>query len=237
MLEAAADDPLGLVGALLEKKYRIDTRVAEGGFGIVYAGRHIGLARPLAIKVLKRPAETTTDAWGDMIGQFLEEARLVAKLRHPAVVEVIDAGVTPTDTHPEGLAWIVMEWLAGETLADDLARRRARGDGGRTRAETFALLRPVIEAVAEAHEAGIVHRDLKPNNLMLVPGRLATVARILDFGIAKMMSPEARAPGNATTTEETVRAFSVAYAAPEQLSGARTGPWTDVHALGFLITD
>jgi Protein kinase domain len=237
MHSAAASDPLGLVGSLLEKKYRVDARVAEGGFGVVYAGRHIGLGRPLAIKALKRPPDTTPTAWGDMIGQFLEEARLVAKLRHPAVVTVMDAGVTPTDAYPEGLAWIVMEWLDGETLAADLARRRATGAGGRTRAETLELLRPVIDAVAEAHHAGIIHRDLTPNNVMLVPGRHATSARILDFGIAKVMLPDAPTASAHTTTRSGERAFSLAYAAPEQLSGARTGPWTDVHALGLVVTE
>src|SRR5262245_23051198 len=171
MQEAAADDLLGLAGSLLEKKYRVDTRVAEGGFGVVYAGQHIGLARRIAIKALKRPPDTTTTEWGDMIGQFLEEARLVARLRHPAVVGVMDSGVTHTDQHPEGLAWIAMEWLDGETLAADLARRRASGDAGRPPAEALELLRPVIDAVAEAHCAGIVHRDINPNNVMLVPGR------------------------------------------------------------------
>jgi ABC-type branched-subunit amino acid transport system substrate-binding protein len=239
MLQSAASDPLGLVGKLLERKYRIDARVAEGGFGVVYAGQHIALMRPLAIKVLKRAPEVSPAAWGDLIGQFLEEARLVARLRHPAVVAVIDAGVTSLEGHIEGVPWIVMEWLDGETLADNLARRRAHGQPGRTRAETFALLRPVVEAVAEAHEAGIVHRDLNPNNLMLVPGRPATSARVLDFGIAKVMRPDAGAHAmtSVTTTDLTMRAVSIAYAAPEQLSGARTGPWTDVHALGLLITD
>src|SRR5262249_9760883 len=104
MRQAATEDPLGVVGSLIDKKYRVDAGVAEGGFGVVYAGRHIGLARPLAIKVLKRPSGTTDAVWGDMIGQFLEEARLIAKLRHPAVVSVMDAGITITDEHPGGLA-------------------------------------------------------------------------------------------------------------------------------------
>ncbi len=239
MVPSAARDPLGLVGTLLERRYRIDARVAEGGFGVVYAGQHIALRQPLAIKILKRDPEVSPAAWGDRIGQFLEEARLVARLRHPAVVTVIDAGVTSLPGQAEAVPWIAMEWLDGETLADNLARRRASGAPGRTRAETFALLRPVLEAVAEAHEAGIVHRDLNPNNLMLVSGPPATSARVLDFGIAKVMRPDAgaRPLTSETTTDLSTRAVSIAYAAPEQLSGARTGPWTDVHALGLLITD
>src|SRR5258705_7314888 len=100
MLEAATNDPLGLVGSLLDKKYRVDAQVAEGGFGVVYAGRHIGLGRAVAIKVPKRPTDATPAEWGDLVGHFLEEARLAAKLRHPAVVGVLDTGITPTDAHP-----------------------------------------------------------------------------------------------------------------------------------------
>jgi serine/threonine protein kinase/ABC-type branched-subunit amino acid transport system substrate-binding protein len=234
---AGGDDPLGLVGTLLERKYRVDARVAEGGFGVVYAGQHIGLAKPLAIKVLKCGPELSAAERAQMVAQFLEEARLVARLRHPAVVGVSDAGITVTERHPEGVPWIVMEWLDGETLARDLARRRARGEPGRTRDETMALLRPVIEAMAEAHDAGIAHRDLTPNNLMLVPGRRSPPVRVLDFGIAKVMHAEAAAPSGSTTTDSAVRAFCPAYAAPEQLTGRRTGPWTDVHALGLLFTE
>src|SRR5215471_15584879 len=120
-------DPLGLVGKLLERKYRVDRRVAEGGFGVVYAGHHIGLATPIAIKVLKCPANVRPEEWMDLVAQFLDEAKTIAKLRHPAVVSVMDAGVTPTEGNPEGLPWMVMEWLDGETLAEDLGRRRGRG--------------------------------------------------------------------------------------------------------------
>ncbi|HEX8110217.1 MAG TPA: serine/threonine-protein kinase, partial [Kofleriaceae bacterium] len=226
-----------MVGTLLEGKYRVDARVAAGGFGVVYAGHHIGLARPLAIKVLRCGPELGVAERGQMIAQFLAEARLVARLRHPAVVRVSDAGITVTERYPEGVPWIVMEWLDGETLARDLARRRVRGELGRTRDETMALLRPVVEAIAEAHDAGIVHRDLTPNNLMLVPGRNSPPVRVLDFGIAKVMHPEAAVPSGSTTTDSAVRAFCPAYAAPEQLTGRRTGPWTDVHALGLLFTE
>jgi serine/threonine protein kinase len=236
MGKVVAADRFGLVGKLLENKYRVDAAVAEGGFGIVYAGFHLLLAKPLAIKILKRPPAADTVGWSERVGRFLEEGRLMARLRHPAVVGVIDAGLTATDRDPEGVAWIVMEWLEGETLADDLARRRERGEHGRSRAEVFALLRPAIEAMAEAHEAGIVHRDLKPSNLMLVPGKHGTSVRILDFGIAKVVQVDAAAPST-TQTDAPYRAFSLAYAAPEQLSGARTGPWTDVHALGVVLTE
>ncbi|HEU4732148.1 MAG TPA: bifunctional serine/threonine-protein kinase/ABC transporter substrate-binding protein, partial [Kofleriaceae bacterium] len=236
-MQVLVKDPLGLVGKLLDRKYRVDARVAEGGFAVVYAGHHLGLGRPLAIKVLPRAPGDSPGAWGELVADFLEEARLVARLRHPAVVSVLDAGIATTDQQPEGLPWIAMEWIDGETLADELARRRAQGLAGRTPGEALALLRPVVEAIAEAHEVGIVHRDLKPDNLMLAPGPRGPSLRVLDFGIAKLVQPEARAPSGRTTTETAARAFSPAYAAPEQLSGGRTGPWTDVHALALLFTE
>src|ERR1051325_7143404 len=98
-------------------------------------------------------------------------------------------------------------------------------------------MRPGGERVGEAHDAGIVHRDLTPNNLMLVPGRLGASARILDFGIAKLMRPDPASPGASTVTAVGARAFSLAYAAPEQLSGSPTGPWTAAHALAWLPPD
>lgn len=225
----SVEDRFGLIGQLLERKYRVDRAVAEGGFGIVYAGHHIALDAPIAIKVLKRALHLDDDAWDALREQFLAEARTVAKITHPGVVKVLDAGTTN-----DGLPWIVMEWIAGETLADDLARRRGRG--GRSPAETLALLRPVIEALGEAHELGIAHRDLKPSNVMLVKGR----ARVLDFGIAKTFEPheeEEGPPSGHTTTESSRRVFTAAAAAPEQLAGTRTGPWTDVHAIALLFTE
>src|SRR5262249_24883921 len=196
-----------------------------------------GLARRLAIKVLKRAADIDIDDWGELVGQFLAEARLTAQLRHPAVVAVVDVGVAATERHPGGLPWLAMEWLDGETLAADLARRAASGQRPRPRLDVFELMPPVVEAVAEAPDVGIVHRDLTPSTLMLAPGRLGASARFLDFGIAKRMRPDPASPAASTVTAAGARAFSLAYAAPEQLSGSPTGPWTDVHALGLLITE
>jgi serine/threonine-protein kinase len=232
---AAPEDVFGLVGTLLERKYRVDRCVAEGGFGVVYAGHHIGLDTPIAIKVLRVKGNVDPDTLGDFVAQFLDEAKTIAKLRHPAVVSVLDSGVTIRDDHPEGLPWMVMEWLEGKTLREDLAARR--GKGGRSIGETFRLMRPVLEALAQAHEMGIAHRDLKPSNIMLVRGRRGESARVLDFGIAKLMSGERASTTGHTTTNAVVKAFSAASAAPEQLSGTRTGPWTDVHALGLLLVE
>lgn len=216
-------DPFDLVGTLLERKYRVDEPIAEGGFGVVYKGRHLALDVPVAIKVLRRAPDADPDAWLDAVAQFQEEAKAIARLKHPAVVRVMDTGGTD-------LPWMALEWIEGETLQAHLAARRGKG---RTRTEALALLRPVLEAIAEAHSIGISHRDLKPSNVMLGP----TGARVLDFGIAKLFSEEGRTTSGETTTHASVRAFSAVSAAPEQLAGTRTGPWTDVYALALLTTE
>jgi len=228
-------DPLDLAGRLLERKYRVDRVVAEGGFGVVYAGHHLGLDRPIAIKVLRHAHRGDPDAWSDALAQFLLEARTLARLRNPRVVTVYDAGVLVNDANPAGVPWHVLEWIEGETLAEDLARRR--GQGGRAPGECMALLRGVMEAIADAHQNGIAHRDLKPSNIMLEQTRGLVVPRVLDFGIAKIMAGDEVAATGRTATAAQHEAFSPAYAAPEQVSRMRTGPWTDVHALGLLLTE
>ncbi len=226
-------DPFGLVGTVVDRKYRVDRTVAEGGFGLVYAGHHLSLDVPVAIKVLKRP-EVDPDAWQDLLGRFVQEAQTMAKVRHPAIVAVLDTGIAHVDAST--LPWIVLEWLDGTTLHDDLDARRGRG--GRVPREAMEIARPVIEALAEAHAAQIAHRDIKPSNVMLVTGRRGELlVRVLDFGVAKIIDGEARAVTGHTTTAGAFRAFSRGHAAPEQIAGARTGPWTDVHALGLLLTE
>ena len=231
-------DPFALRGTILERKYRVDEAVAQGGFGVVYAGHHLGLDTPVAIKVLKPQPHDAPEEWPDRLAGFLAEGRTLARLRHPSIVAVLDAGTTHMDALGLHVPWMVLEWLDGETLAARLARRRGRG--GMAKDECLALMRPVLEAIAVAHEAGLVHRDLKASNVMLVPsGSERAIPRLLDFGIAKMMQPdEAEAvPTGETSTKSRISAFTTASAAPEQISGGRTGPWTDVFALGLLLTE
>ena len=231
---AAPDpDPFGLVGATLDGKYRVDAAVAEGGFGVVYRATHASLGTRVAVKVLKVPGGLDDEARAEFLLAFQREAQLIAALDHPGVVRVLDFGASVTRGSLPA-PWMVLQWIEGETLEADLDRRAAAGLTGRAPAEALALLRPVVEAVAHAHAAGVAHRDLKPANIMISRG----AARVLDFGIAKVMGDEDHHPGvtGCTATRSVVRAFTPDYAAPEQISGARTGPWTDVLALGLLLT-
>lgn len=236
--EGGPVDAFRLVGTRLDGKYTVEALVAEGGFGIVYRCAHAELQKAVALKVLKVPGHLAATAKGEFFKKFTNEARTIARIEHEAIVRVLDFG---TSIMPSGelAPWMALEWLDGVTLERDLDRRTEAGPGGRSPAETFALMEPVIEAVALAHEEGIAHRDIKPGNLMLVTNRRGEVRlKLLDFGIAKVMADDDRAPSSGqTSTQAHLQMFSLDYAAPEQMSGTRSGPWTDVHALGLVLSE
>lgn len=229
-----AVDHFGLVGFVIEGKYRVDRVVAEGGFAVVYAGTHLRLEKPIAVKILKAIEGLAPKAQAEFVERFTAEARTLARLHHPSIVGVIDFGAV--ETHDGEVApWMVLEWVSGNTLERDLRARRGRG--GRRPSEALALLRPVIEALASAHDEGVAHRDLKPANVMVVHHRRGQTLKLLDFGIAKTMGAGEQAGTGATRTSSALQAFSPRYAAPEQFSNTRTGPWTDVHALGLMLSE
>ena len=241
---ALPDDDFGSLGATLEGKYIVRSVVAAGGFGVVYLGRHAVLGNELAVKVLKVPPELRDEARDVFVQMFLNEARIVASMKHPAIVRAIDYGVAEL---PDGRAapWMVLDWIQGITLAKDLEGRR--GAGGRSPEECLAVITPVLEALAEAHEGRVAHRDIKPGNIMIPAdskgrgrraGRVAPVeTRLLDFGIAKVMEGDEQPGSGNTRTSSALPAYSPRYASPEQVSRMRTGPWTDVHALGLVVTE
>ena len=156
-------------------------------------------------------------------------------------MEVHDFGVAD---RPAGraLPWMALEWLEGRTLEAMLAAGGTGGSSGMSPVRVLELLRPAIEAIAFAHREGVVHRDLKPGNIFLADSGGAVTAKVLDFGIASIVaghdqdhSPDKQA--EAVVTTRAFPAFSADYAAPEQVSYGRTGPWTDVHALGLILTE
>jgi serine/threonine protein kinase len=216
---------------------RVDHFVAEGGFGRVYRGHHRTLDRAVAIKVLKVPEEYSDGMRAIFCERFAQEARIIASLDHPAVVRALDFGVARM---PDGVAapYMILDWLDGTTLTQALAARRRDGRAF-DRDETLRLLTPVLEALAVAHARGIAHRDITPGNLMVVETPTGPALRLLDFGIAKVMDdtrPSGAEGREETHTHTALLAFSPRWAAPEQAARGRTGPWTDVHALGLVLT-
>jgi hypothetical protein len=236
----APSDSFRLAGAVLDGRFRVVREVAEGGFAVVYYATQLALDRPVALKVLKTPAGMGESAEGHFHDRFATEAKTIARIRHPNIVDVYDFGISKM---PSGQTapWMALEWIDGTTLDEHLTGRR--GQGGQSPAEVLAILRPVFRAFAYTHRDGIAHRDIKPANIMVVSsgsGGNATesgaLLRILDFGIAKVMN-SADSPGSGQTRTAGMPAFSPQYAAPEQMAYGRTGPWTDVHALGLIVAE
>jgi eukaryotic-like serine/threonine-protein kinase len=225
-------DADGLIGRIVDGRYRVDAVVGTGGFGTVYAAVHLSLGIKVALKVLRAPAVGDEHRRSALVARFMDEARILTKLRHPNVVAAIDLGSLPPIGGLAGAPYLAMEWVEGRTLKRLLAER------GRLPLDVaLPLFEGIACGVAHAHEMGIVHRDLKPANVMVLEDGGLLVPRIIDFGVAKAVDPDDRAGSGATRTRSGASAFTPGYAAPEQIAGARTGAWTDVHALGLLFVE
>ena len=189
--------------------------IGRGGSGEVWLGvRNDGqFEQQVAIKLLR-------DWEPDDVPRFLREQRLLARLDHPGIARLLDAGSTPA-----GRPYMVMEFIAGTTLTEHV---RQRGLGVDAR---LALFQQVCEAVAFAHRHLIVHRDLKPANVLLgVDGR----PRVLDFGIARFTNRRSEPPAPEGVTSEVEFLGTPSYMAPEQWHG-QDSPATDIWALGLIL--
>jgi serine/threonine protein kinase len=208
-------DPYKLVGTNL-KRYQIQGLVGIGGMGAVYRAQHEITKAVVAVKVL-RP-----DLWmGDQesLSYFFAEATKTVALNHPSIIKVNDADITE-----DGLAFMVMDLLDGRTLETEL-----KENGVVSLERANALLELICDAVAYAHNKNVVHRDLKPGNIMLVTEENGEESlRILDFGIAKILSASSR-----TNT----RIFgSSYYVSPEQtMAHGRIDRSTDIYSLGVTL--
>ncbi|XXX77126.1 serine/threonine-protein kinase [Sorangium sp. So ce134] len=197
-------------------RYRLTRVVAEGGMGRVFQAHDERLGRMVAVKAI-RTEHFHND---DVRARFEREARLVARIQHPSVVEVYDSGELE-----DGSRYIVMEWLDGCNLAHAM-----RHNGPGTPPQVALLLREGASALAAAHAAGLVHRDVKPENIHLVPSTSPGGFRvkILDFGIAKEMSADAFA------TSTGMFLGTPLYMAPEQASGKPVDARCDIYAFAAV---
>jgi serine/threonine protein kinase len=229
-------DVFGLTGQILDGHYRVDAVVGEGGHGVVYKGWHVAFEQPIAIKALKMPDITKAETRIDVLTRFREEAKLLYVLSQAclSIVRCIGYGAVVTPTQ----AWapfLVLEWLEGRALSDDLGERRKKQARGRSVEETLDLLAPVAKALVYAHSQRVAHRDVKPANVFLMA---EGGPKLLDFGIAKVMDAGATAE-NAQHTTGGPGSFTPYYAAPEQLDPrlGRTGPWTDVYGFALVLAE
>ncbi|HEX2274339.1 MAG TPA: serine/threonine-protein kinase [Acidimicrobiales bacterium] len=207
-----AAPPRLVAGSVIGERYQVGPLLGRGGMAEVYAGTDRRLGRAVAIKLLS----SEMAARPDVRARFEAEARSAASLSHPNAVAVYDTG------EHEGVPYIVMERLPGETLADRVAAGPLDPAWVRTMADE------VLGALGTAHAAGLVHRDVKPANILLTAdGR----AKLADFGIAK--SVEAAGGADLTGTGQILG--TPAYLAPERLDGAPASPRADLWALGVVL--
>lgn len=217
------------IGGVLDGKYHIEKLLGQGGMGAVYLATHLGTERPVALKIIA-PEFMRND---EFIERFKREARAAGRLRHPNVVDVTDFGFAQQGD--ERVAYLVMEYLDGCTLADVLAEET------RLPLEwAIDILEQVCSAVDEAHQQGIVHRDLKPDNIWLEPNRRGGYTiKVLDFGVAKM-GGEARFPGGSALapdaeTKSSLRpGATMASDSPQSLArtmGLQTGEGSEAATL------
>lgn len=198
-------------------RFRIEREIGTGGMGTVYLATHLGLDRPVAVKIIKR--EFVGDR--DVADRFLREAKTMAKLRHPNAAMIFDAGSLPDGRH-----FIIMEFVEGETLSQALEREVRFSP---TRAVQIAT--QVCDVLEEAHRLGIIHRDLKPSNIILSERGVC----VLDFGVAKVLASSAESTATHASTGSGQLVGTPRYMSPEQCLGQRVGARSDLYSLGVLL--
>jgi formylglycine-generating enzyme required for sulfatase activity/serine/threonine protein kinase len=231
-------DKLGLVGTTIDEKYVVERVVGEGGFATVFRARHLIWKSPVALKVFTAWRDAPEESSSMMHDAFLREGALLAVLssRTSAIVQGRDVGILETACG-DRLPYLVLEWIDGPTLEQVLADEAAKSLPPRRIEEAVRLLNPIGVALGYAHAAGVVHQDVKASNILVTGDpRFDPVVKLVDFGVAKVMSDVmATTPQGAAD----LRSMTPAYAAPEQFSPAlgTTGPWTDVFALALMIVE
>jgi eukaryotic-like serine/threonine-protein kinase len=209
-------------GDVLAGKYRVERVLGVGGMGYVVSAMHLELGQRVAVKFLM-PELCKSD---EPVMRFLREARAAVRIRNEHVARVIDVGKLDT-----GAPYMVMEYLEGNDLADELESKKRLGV-----VEAVDYILQASEAIAEAHTLGIVHRDLKPSNLFLTwRADGSTLIKVLDFGISKaMVNEEGGAAASLTGTQALLG--SPSYMSPEQVRKPKTvDVRTDVWALGVIL--
>ncbi len=205
-----------LAGSVLADRYLIREKLGEGGMGEVYLAEHVRMKRKVAVKVMRK--WLTSDPAS--IGRFHREAENASQISHPNVAAVYDFGETS-----DGLVYLAMEFVAGESLTQVLER-----EGAINQIRASDIVSQIAEALAAAHSLGILHRDLKPDNVMVGKTRVGTdQVKLLDFGIARVMGRETQ---HFTSTGLIVGTPD--WMSPEQISGDQLDARADIYALGLI---
>lgn len=205
-------------GVTLTGKYRLDALLGSGTFGAVYRARHLELDHDVAVKVLRSAMSADPEA----LSRFRSEGAAACRLSHPNAVAVHDSGVTGGD-----VAYLVMELLEGVSLDRELSEC-----GMLAPRRSAEILLPVLDVLAEAHDAGLIHRDVKPGNVFLHRARGREVVKVLDFGIAKLMGETATSQ---QLTRDGLLIGTPTYMAPERLNDQDYDGRSDVYSVGVML--
>ncbi len=210
------DEANALIGTVLDRRYRLEEMIGEGGMGLVFRATHVLIGKSFAIKVLRREYLDVPD----VARRFVLEAQVASNLKHPNVVEISDFGETP-----DGAAYYVMELLHGSTLAVEIDT-----SGAMPVAKACAIALQIAQGLEAAHACGVVHRDLKPDNVFLCSPRKGSDelrVKLLDFGIARAGPRRLTVTGALLGTPE--------YLSPEMALGREVDPRADLYALGIIL--
>ncbi|MEU0340614.1 protein kinase [Streptomyces bobili] len=209
----------GVNGRTVAGRYRLLERIGSGGMGTVWRARDLLMERDVAVKEPRLPGHPQDEFHRRAAHRLYREVRAAARVDHPSAVSIHDVVVEEGEGLPDGLPWIIMELVRGESLHEVLRR------GPLDPAEAARIGLAVLGALRAAHAVGIVHRDVKPANVLLGPhGRVA----LTDFGIAHIQGEE-----SLTLSGEFVG--SLEFIAPERMSGRGAGPASDLWSLGVLL--
>ena len=211
-------DPL--LGAVFDRRFRVDAKLAAGGFGAIYSATHLKSGHEFALKVLH--ANLTHDP--RVVARFRREGEALTRLRDPHTITAYELGEAP-----DGTLYIVMELLHGETLYE-----RIRTSGPMAWRRAMQIARAVCSSLAEAHAHGIIHRDLKPTNIHLEPrGTQTDFVKVLDFGIAKLLQDSDFESSELTQAGQMIGTLD--YMSPEQMVGGLCTATSDIYTLGIVM--
>lgn len=209
------------VGSLIADRYQIVSVIGEGGMGLVYKAKHVLMNRFVALKMIRQELISNFT----MTQRFHQEAQAVSQLQHQNIVAVYDFGITP-----EGIPYLVMDYLDGKSLAELIAKH------GKIPLDLACeIFMQACRALEHAHNKGIIHRDFKSSNLMVCPQGNGLVVKVVDFGMAKLMRPGEDSTQMQELTQLGEVFGSPLYMSPEQCRGQKLDPRSDIYSLACVM--
>ncbi len=209
-----------LVGTVIDDRYKIESIIGRGALGTVYKANQELVGRPVAVKVLHSYLISDTDT----VKRFQQEARGVSRLKHPHIITIFDYGLLPN-----GLPYIAMDYLKGDTLAKILHERKQLSVK-----ELMPVIKQVCDALEEAHNCGVIHRDVTPDNIVLIEqGGQQNFVKVVDFGIAKLLRVDGETLSSLTKAGAV--GGSPIYMSPERITNKDIDNRSDIYSLGVVI--